>query len=43
MAADQMRKLFCDESIPREKLCTLFIESYDGFEGIVNQTIQTAV
>ena len=30
MAADQMRKLFIDQSVPREKLCTLFVESYDG-------------
>ena len=26
MAADQMRKLFIDQSVPREKLCTLFVE-----------------
>ena len=40
MAADQMRKLFLDETVPREKLCTLFIETYDGFEGICRERTQ---
>ena len=33
MAAEQMRKLFLDPSGPREKLCEMFVDTYNGLEG----------
>ena len=33
---DQMRKLLTEEDGPTEKLCTLFVEGFDGIQALKN-------